>query len=216
MKNLKDVDWWGSQTIKINDDSLNRVSISLERPQTRLTIATLPEAVEVYLDKQPNESVMPEYMTDVVIDDIDPSLKAVVYLRKMGYLDTAIVTEIKAYMPNPLYVEMQSVDNLSVVEMQREYNEERTKRWWGRGVLWSSIAPFIAGGVFWYLAERDWSDAADKKDTYKLSAFESEDTRQLVRDNKNLNDSGDKKAVIAAGLGALGLGLLTLGFVLAF
>lgn len=216
VKHLKDVDWWGAKTVKINGDSLNRVSIPLDRPQTRLTIATIPEAVEVYFDKQPTESIMPEYMTDVVIDDVEPSLKAVIYLRKMGYLDTAIVTEIKAFMPNPINVEMQTVDNLSVVEMQREYNEERTKRWWGRGILWSSIVPFVAGGVLWYFAEQDWSDAADKKDSYDLSAFESEDTRQLVKDNKELNDNGDKKAGVAIGLGALGLGLLAVGFVFAF
>ena len=35
------------------------VMVALERPQTHLTVSTVPEAVEVYLDRQPNESVMP-------------------------------------------------------------------------------------------------------------------------------------------------------------
>lgn len=217
MKRLKDVNWWGTATVKITDDSLNRVMVALERPQTHLTISTVPEAVEVYLDRQPNESVMPEYTTDVVIRKMKPSLKTSIYLRKMGYLDTVVVTEVKAFMPNPVLVEMRPVDNLSVVEMQREYNSERTKRWFGRGLMWSSIAPFVGGGVLWYLAERNWSDAADKKSAYeKRSAFESADTKKLVKDNKNLNDKGDKEILAAGGLGTLGLVLLSVGFVLHF
>jgi len=214
-KQLKNVDWWGTQTVKINGDSLNKIQISVERPKTRLTVATIPDGVEVYLDRQPNESIMPEYLTDVSFET-KPSTKTVVYLRKVGYLDTAIVTEVHAFMPNPVYVELEAVDNLSVVEMQREYNTERSHRYVGRGILWSSIAPIIAGGVFWYLAERDWSDAADKKTQYNLSAFESADTQKLVKDNKDLNDSGDKKGLIAAGFGVLGVGLFVAGFVLAF
>ena len=87
----------------------------------------------------------------------------------------------------------------------------------GRGLLWGSIVPILAGGVLWYLAERDWSDAADKKKAYEsLSAFDSEGTRQMVRDNHKLNDRGDTKCGVAIGLGALGVGLLAAGIVLAF
>lgn len=214
-KKLKDVDWWGTQTVKINADSLNRVRIEVERPRTKLTVATIPDGVEVYLDKQPNESVMPEYITDVSFET-DPSVKKVVYLRKVGYLDTAVAVEVRAFMPNPMFVELEAVDNSSVVEMQREYDRERSRRYIGRGLLWSSIAPIIAGGVFWYLAERDWSDAADKKTAYNKSAFESADTQRLVKKNRDLNDSGDTKGLVALGFGVVGVGLFVTGFVLAF
>lgn len=214
-KKLKDVDWWGTQTVKINADSLNRVRIEVERPRTKLTVATIPDGVEVYLDKQPNESVMPEYITDVSFET-DPSVKKVVYLRKVGYLDTAVAVEVRAFMPNPMFVELEAVDNSSVVEMQREYDRERSRRYIGRGLLWSSIAPIVAGGVFWYLAERDWSDAADKKTAYNKSAFESADTQRLVKKNRELNDSGDTKGLVALGFGVVGVGLFVTGFVLAF
>ncbi len=214
-KKLKDVDWWGTQTVKIDADSLNRVRIEVERPRTKLTVATIPDGVEVYLDKQPNESVMPEYITDVSFET-DPSVKRIVYLRKVGYLDTAVAVEVRAFMPNPMFVELEAVDNSSVVEMQREYDRERSRRYVGRGLLWSSIAPIIAGGVFWYLAERDWSDAADKKTAYNKSAFESADTQSLVKKNRDLNDSGDTKGLVALGFGVLGVGLFVTGFVLAF
>jgi hypothetical protein len=214
-KKLKDVDWWGTQTVKINADSLNKVKIEVERPRTKLTVATIPDGVEVYLDKQPNESVMPEYLTDVSFET-EPSVSKVVYLRKVGYLDTALTVEVRAFMPNPVYVELSAVDNSSVVEMQREYDRERSRRYVGRGLLWGSIAPIIAGGVLWYLAERDWSDAADKKTVYNKSAFESPDTQRLVKKNKDLNDSGDTKGIIALGLGVVGAGLFVTGFVLAF
>lgn len=217
MQVLKDVEWWGSAVVKINADSLNKVEIPVLRPATRLTLNTDPEAVEVYIDEEPNVDEMPHYMTDIIVDDIRPQPQVSIYLRKIGYRDTTIVTEIKSFMPNLINVEMEPVlDDLDFIEEQNAFNEERSKRRVGRGLLWSSIAPFVAAGVMWYLAERDWSDAADKKKAYGLSAFESKDTQKMVRDNHDLNHSGDIKCGVAIGLGALGAGLLVTGFVLAF
>lgn len=218
MKVLKDVEWWGSAVVRINADSLNKVTIPVLRPTTRLTLNTDPEAVEVFINEEPTEYVMPHYVTDVVVQDIKPQPSATVYLRKVGYRDTSVTIEVKAFMPNLVNVDMTPVlDDLDFIEGQKAFDKARSKHRIGRGLLWGSIAPIIAGGILWYLAERDWSDAAAKKHSYlNLSAFDSEDTRQMVRDNHRLNDSGDVKGGIAAGLGALGLGLLTAGIILAF
>ena len=202
MKVLKDVEWWGSAVVRIDADSLNKVTIPVVRPSTRLTLNTNPEAVEVYVGEKPSVNRMPDYMTDVVV----------------GYRDTSVTMEIKPYMPNLVYVDMTPVlDDLEFIEEQKVFDKERSQRRIGRGLLWSSIVPILAGGVLWYLAERDWSDAADKKHAYeKLSAFDSDDTRKMVKDNHELNDRGDTKCGVAIGLGALGLGLLTAGIILAF
>lgn len=217
MKVLKDVEWWGSAIVKINADSLNTISIPVQRPSTRITLNTDPEAVEVFLNKVPTENIMPQYMTDVVIENVNPQASLDIYLRKVGYRDTMITTEIKAFMPNFINVEMQPVlDDLPFIEEQKAFNAERSQRRLGRYMLLGSIAPFLAGGVLWYLAERDWSDAADKKKAYNMSAFESEDTKKMVKDNHDLNRKGDIKGIVAAGLGALGLGLFTVGFIWSF
>lgn len=217
-KRLKDVDWWGNKAVKINADSLNVVEISVERPSTLLTINTVPEAVEVYLDVSPNENIMPHYVSDVVVDNIKPRTQMMIYFRKVGYLDTAIVTDVLPFMPNTVLVELDPVImNLGIIDMQKEYNTERTKRFIGRGLLWSSIAPFVSAGVLWFLAEQDWKVAKDKKDAYESgSAFYNEDTRKLIEDNKKYNDRGDVKGLTALGLGILATGLLSVGFVLAF
>ncbi len=217
MRVLKDVEWWGSTVVRINADSLNKIDIPVERPETRLTLNTDPEAVEVYIDREPTVNRFPDYMTDVVVSDIKPTPSVNIYFRKVGYRDTSITTEVKAYMPNLINLEMTPVlDDLEFIEEQNAYNKERSHRRIGRGLLWSAIAPIIAGGVMWYLAERDWSDAADKKNAYEKSAFASEDTKQMVKDNHDLNHSGDVKCGVAIGLGAIGVGLLTAGFILAF
>ncbi|WP_290744442.1 hypothetical protein [Fibrobacter sp. UBA4309] len=217
MQVLKDVEWWGSAVVKINADSLNKVEIPVQRPSTRLTLNTDPEAVEVFIDEQPTENIFPHYMTDVVVDNIKPKPSVNLYFRKVGYRDTTITTEIKAYMPNIVNVEMTPVlDDLEFIEQQNAFNKERSQRRIGRGLLWGSIVPFVAGGVMWFLAERNWSDAADKKKAYEKSAFASEDTKKMVRDNHDLNKKGDVKGIVAAGLGALGVGLLTAGIILAF
>lgn len=218
MKVLKDVEWWGSAVVRINADSLNKVTIPVVRPSTRLTLNTNPEAVEVYVGKEPSVNRMPDYMTDIVVDNVKPQVGATVFFRKVGYRDTSVTMEIKPYMPNLVYVDMTPVlEDLDFIEDQKAFDKERSQRRIGRGLLWSSIVPILAGGVLWYLAERDWSDAADKKHAYeKLSAFDSDDTRRMVKDNHELNDSGDTKCGVAIGLGALGLGLLTAGIILAF
>lgn len=217
MQVLKGVEWWGSAVVRVNSDSLNRVEIPVERPSTRLTLNTDPEAVEVFINEVPTVNIMPHYMTDVVLDGIRPQAKASIYLRKVGYRDTTIVTEIKAFMPNLINVEMEPVlDDLAFIEEQNAFNDERSKRRIGRGLLWGSIVPIIAGGVMWYLAEKDWDDAAKKKKAYGMSAFESPDTQKMVKDNHDLNRKGDTKAGVAIGLGVVGVGLLVAGFVLAF
>ena len=218
MKVLKDVEWWGSAVVRIDADSLNKVTIPVVRPSTRLTLNTNPEAVEVYVGEKPSVNRMPDYMTDIVVDNVKPRVGATVFFRKVGYRDTSVTMEIKPYMPNLVYVDMTPVlDDLEFIEEQKVFDKERSQRRIGRGLLWSSIVPILAGGVLWYLAERDWSDAADKKHAYeKLSAFDSDDTRKMVKDNHELNDRGDTKCGVAIGLGALGLGLLTAGIILAF
>ena len=217
-KVVKDVERWGVQVVKINADSLNRVFVLMLKPETRLTLNTNPENVEVFLNEEPTENVMPHYMTDVAVENVKPQVSATLYFRKVGYRDTSIVTEIRPYMPNLVMVDMTPVlDDLDFIQAQRAFDKERSQRRIGRGLLWSSIAPIIIGGVLWGLAESDWSDAADKKKAYnKLSAFDSEDTRKMVKDNHRLNDSGDMKFGIGAALGGIGLGLLTAGFILAF
>ena len=218
MKVLKDVEWWGSAVVKINADSVNKVTIPVLRPSTRLTLNSNPEAAEVYVGEAPSLNKMPHYMTDMIVDNVKPQVRATIYFRKVGYRDTSVTTEIKPYMPNLVYVDMTPVlDDLEFIEDQNAFNKERSLRRIGRGLLWGSIVPMIAGGVMWYLAERDWSKAADKKHAYeRLSAFDSDDTRKMVKDNHKLNDSGDTKCGVAIGLGALGLGLLTAGIILAF
>lgn len=217
MRVLKDVEWWGSAVVRINADSLNKVEIPVLRPSTRLTLNTDPEAVEVFVNEAPTLNIMPHYMTDVVVDNIKPMPMATIYLRKVGYRDTSFTTEIKAYMPNIINVEMTPVlDDLEFIEQQNAFNAERSQRRIGRGILWGSIVPFVAAGVMWYLAEKDWSEAADKKKAYNRSAFASEDTKQMVKKNHDLNDSGDVKGIVAGGLGVLGIGLLTAGIILAF
>ena len=216
MKVLRDVEWWGSATVKINADSLNKVEIAVERPSTRLTLNTNPEAVEVYIGQEPSVNHMPDYETDVVVNEVKPQPELQIFFRKVGYRDTSITTEVKAFMPNFINVELQSVDDVEYIQGQREFNQKRRDRRVGKVLLFSSIAPILAGGVLWYLAERNWSDAADKKHEYSRSVFDSEKAQRLIKDNHDLNNQGDTKAAISIGLGAIGAGLLVAGVVFAF
>ena len=216
MKVLRDVEWWGTATVKINADSLNKVEIPVERPSTRITLSTNPEAVEVYVGEAPSVNRMPDYMTDLVVNDAKPQPEMQFFFRKVGYRDTSITTEIKAFMPNFINVELQPIDDIEYIQEQRVFNQTRSDRRIGRGLLWGSIVPIIAGGILWYLAESDWSDAADKKHEYSRSVFDSEKAQRLIKENHDLNKSGDTKAAVAIGVGVIGAGFLIAGVVFAF
>ncbi|MCF0224384.1 MAG: hypothetical protein HUK20_08945 [Fibrobacter sp.] len=218
MRMLRDTEWWGTAVVKINADSLNVVKIPVAKPSTRLTLTTIPEAVEVFINKKPTEYIMPEHITDVIVEDIKPQVQATVYLRRVGYRDTSVTLEIRPFMPNQVTLEMTAVtDDLEFIHEQKEYNRRRQLHKVGRGMLWGSIAPLLAGGVLWYMAEQNWSDAADKKHAYeKHSAFDSKDTQKMIKDNHELNKKGDKQGIAAICVGGVGLGLLTAGIILAF
>ena len=161
-------------------------------------------------------SHMPDYITDVVVDEVKPQPQLQIFFRKVGYRDTSITTEVKAFMPNFINVELQAIDDIEYIQGQREFNQKRSDRRVGRVLLFSSIAPIVAGGVLWYLAERNWGDAADKKHEYERSVFDGEKAQRLIKDNHDLNKQGDVKGGVAIGLGALGLGLLVAGVVFVF
>ena len=216
MKVLRDVEWWGTATVKIKADTANSIEIPVQRPSTRLTLNTYPEAAEVYIGEEPSVSHMPDYITDVVVDEVKPQPQLQIFFRKVGYRDTSITTEVKAFMPNFINVELQAIDDIEYIQGQREFNQKRSDRRVGRVLLFSSIAPIVAGGVLWYLAERNWGDAADKKHEYERSVFDSEKAQRLIKDNHDLNKQGDVKGGVAIGLGALGLGLLVAGVVFVF
>ena len=216
MKVLRDVEWWGTATVKIKADTANSIEIPVQRPSTRLTLNTYPEAAEVYIGEEPSVSHMPDYITDVVVDEVKPQPQLQIFFRKVGYRDTSITTEVKAFMPNFINVELQAIDDIEYIQGQREFNQKRSDRRVGRVLLFSSIAPIVAGGVLWYLAERNWGDAADKKHEYERSVFDGEKAQRLIKDNHDLNKQGDVKGGVAIGLGALGLGLLVAGVVFVF
>ena len=114
---VKDVERWGVQVVKINGDSLNRVSVPMLKPATRLTLNTVPENVEVFLNEAPTEDVMPHFMTDITVDNVKPQVSAVLHFRKVGYRDTSLTVEIRPYMPNLVNVELAPVlDDLDFIQ----------------------------------------------------------------------------------------------------
>ena len=209
-------EWWGTATVRIKADTINSVEIPVERPSTKITLSTNPEAVEVYVGEAPTVSRMPDYMTDLVVNDVKPQPEMQFFFRKVGYRDTSITTEIKAFMPNFINVELQPIDDIEYIQEQRVFNQTRSDHRIGRRLLWGSIAPILASGILWYMAERNWSDAADKKHEYERSVFDSEKAQRLIKDNHDLNSSGDVKAGISIGLGVIGAGLLITGVVFVF
>jgi hypothetical protein len=214
---LKGVDWWGTAEVEAKAGATLAVDIKLLKPHTQLKIQSIPTEAEVYLDEPPSLSKMPQYRTDATIMDVRPGLERTIYFFKVGYHDTSVTIPVEAFMPNLVGVDLKPItEDLAKLEAQLAFVKHRQHKWLGRGLLWSSIAPLLAGATMIVLADRDWQKAVDYKNAYLDAAFESSETQHFVSENKRLNDSGDQKAQIAAGLGAGAFLLLTAGIILQF
>jgi len=214
-KYLRGVDWWGSKRVLTKEGDTTRITIKLLKPHTQLSIQSLPTEAEVYIDEMPSLSKIPTVRTDTTLVDVQPAPERTITLFKVGYYDTTFTMPVEAYMPNLVGVELHAItEDLNKLQSQIDFVTHRQRKWIGRGLLWSSIAPVLAGGVLAVLADRDWSKAANDRNAYQDAAFASSETIRLVKENKDLNASGDLKAKIGAGLG--GLAVLTAGLGLAF
>jgi hypothetical protein len=80
----------------------------------------------------------------------------------------------------------------------------------------TSIAPFLLGALFTYLAMVDYDDADKIKDSLKFPASGGEKYQAKVKENKDLAESGDRKMIIGGSLLGAGALLLGVGFVLSF
>lgn len=214
---LKGVDWWGTADIEVDPGDTAKIMIKLEKPRTRLTIQSVPSGAECYLDEMPSLSLMPTMYTDTTLIDIRPGVDRQVSFFKAGYHDTSLTVTVDAFMPNLISVDLRPIaEDLDKMQYQVNFKEKRKKKWIGRGLLWSSIAPILTGGILLYLAEQDWEKATDYKYAYEDAAFHSTDTDRLIEKNKDLNRSGDQKAIAATALGSIGLILASIGLVFQF
>jgi len=216
-KYLRGVDWWGETTVDLKQMDTTKLTIKLQKPRTRLKIQSVPAGAEVYLNDSPNLNHMPRYITDTTLVDLRPGPDQTLYFFKVGYYDTTVSVSVEAYMPNLISVDLKPVsDDLELLDKQMTFVKQRKKRWIGRGLLYSSIAPALSGLVTLWLADRDWAKAADFKHMYEDAAFHSAETDRFIRENQRLNRSGDLKASIAAAMETGFLLLAVTGLVLQF
>jgi len=216
-KYLKGVDWWGSKRVLTKDGDTTRIMINLLKPHTQLSVQTMPTEAEVYIDESPTLEKMPTIWSDTTLVDIQPAPERTISVFKVGYYDTTLTIPVEAYMPNLVGIELHAInEDLNKLQSQIDFVNHRKHKWWGRGLLWSSIAPVVAGCTMVVLADRDWAKAAEDKSAYQDAAFASSETERLVKDNKDKNESGDLKAKIGGGLGGLAVLLASVGLVLQF
>jgi len=216
---LKGVDWWGTADVlplpKAGDTT--KVTIKLLKPHTQLKVQSIPTEAEIYIDEQPSLSHLPTMHSDTTLVDIRPGLERSVTFFKVGYYDTTVTLPVEAYMPNLVGIEMHAItDDLNKLQAQLDFVSHRKHKWVGRGLLYTSIAPLVAGAVTYALANYDWSKAADYKRSYEAAAFQSTATEGFIAQNKKYNNSGDTKAMVAGGLGGVALLLASVGLVLEF
>jgi len=215
-KYLKDVDWWGTEKVFLRDGDTTEVTVHVKRPRTAIKVQSLPTGAEVYLDGKKDLSKMPEHYTNVTFDSVRPGDQREVFLFKVGYHDTTLVVDVLPFETNLFFADLRPVEEPELLDQQQYFVWKRQMRQYGRWSMWASLVPLVAGGTLWYLAERDYQAAEDRKLVYDAAAIESAETRKMVSENNSYLESGDTKAIIAASMGGLALSMAAVGFVLWF
>ena len=208
--------WSAKSTIRPIPGDTAKISLKLKKSKPELRVSTTPEGAEIYAGSAPltPKSKPIGYAPDK-FSISEPGLSTV-QIRRVGFRDTLVTVFVSPTEITDINVELTPITNLQEQIVQNEGQSTRKKNFVGKTLMGTSIAPFLLGALFTYLAMVDYDDADKIKDNLNFPASGGEKYQAKVKENKDLAESGDRKMVIGGSLLGAGALLLGVGFVLTF
>lgn len=209
---------WGARHV-VNPIPFDTTKISLKLKQMRpeLRIMTTPSNAQIFagsdsvtiksksIGKTPNKFPI-----------FEPGM-VTVQLRKEGYRDTTITTFVPPTDLTDINVELQPITNIDELHAQEEWIKKNKIHKIGKAFLGSSIGPILVGGIFTYLASKNYDDAEKiKQELSRPATSGGEHYQQKIKENHDLVDKGKQKMAIGGSLIGAGLIILGVGFTLTF
>ena len=208
--------WSAKSTIKPIPGDTAKISLKLKKVRPEIRVSTTPEGAEIYAGSAPltPRSSPIGYSPNKFPIDL-PGLSTV-QVRKVGFRDTLVTFFASPTEITDINIELTPITSIQEQIAQDEWQHIRKKNFIGRTLMGTSIAPFLLGALFTYLATVDYDDADRIKDNLNFPASGGENYKAEVQKNKDLVDSGDRKMIIGGSLLGVGAILLGVGFVLTF
>lgn len=205
----------GFATIILQPNKVGRLDIKLFRQQTVLKVASNPSEAEVYLIGSPKTRLRPDQITPAIFEKFSSNTLNVT-LFKTGYFDTTLAVKINNNEINNLSVNLREAP-LEVVKMQKKLVAHKAHRRISPYFNFPGAACLVGGGVFYYLAQKDFDVAASAKQTLeKSSILSGPEYDALVKKNRDNNDAGNLKTNVSYGFLGTGAALMGVGLVLYF
>lgn len=209
--------WAATAKLKVIPGDTTKTSLRLKRITPTVLITTNPKGSEIYPDLDTLSpfisrlGVTPKVLETRILGEA--SLK----IKKDGYRDTTITFYVMPTEKNLVHIDMTPITIPAEIKAQQEWNSEYTKKKVGITLLGVSAVPFIFGGIFTYLAAKDYEDARKTRDELKKPHIgNGKHYSELKQKNKDYAEKGDTKLTIGISSFALGAALLATGIVFTF
>jgi len=188
--------------------------------QKVLHVSTIPRNADVYVDtKNPDHADKPDYHSPdfiPVTPEQDLLGEIQLHLFHPEFTDTTLRVKLSPKDTSYLVVSLQPTYDENLIKEQQGELSKRSRRSFGKKLMFASILPFVAGGaagaITYYQIDRA-NSAKKKVDNAKIK------DESLSKTLNDFSDAKDKaktaKAATITGL-SIGASFLTIGFILSF
>ena len=205
--------WAAQKRVTLRPGERKRVHLVPERVRPILSIRSVPEPAELWLEPEPDRMRPSKLRTPYRRIDVDLGLYPVT-LAAEGYRDTSFVILLEANRPNALLVEMTPLSDAERAA-QAAFLKRRARRNAGKTLLWSAVPPLGAAVALFALADHDYELAREKKRRIEgVVVDRGPHFDRLKSRNRALAEGGDKKRLGGWVFTGLGGALLVAGAVL--
>lgn len=177
------------------------------RKKALLTLSSVPQDAEIYVNKKPGPRVEPEAHTPATIK-IANCASVNVTLFKKGYTDTSFSLDL---LPDQTVAASVSLRDLAqdLFPGQKSMLKQRLKVRIGRCCLISSPVFLIGAGSLFFFAQRDYATAKDANDYVNSMIAKTPEYSLKQQEITDYNRKGDTKTNF--GFFLLGLGCIAAG-----
>lgn len=209
--------WAATSRTRVLQGDTAKLLLHLKKIEPRVQLVTRPENAEIYREEDSTAFfARPLGETPKILKSKQLG-EAALLLKKEGYRDTTIQFYVMPTDQNKVEVELTKLTDEGELSAQRKARRTRTKRTVGIILMGSSVAPAVAGGIFAYLAHKEYEKARDLRDELSdphVAGGENYEKKKAA--NKRHADNGDERTVASIVSFSVAAGLLAAGIVITF
>lgn len=209
--------WAETTRLRIIPGDTAKASLRLKRIDPAVQVVTHPADAEIYPDQEkltPFTSRLGK--TPKILQTKMPG-SASLKIKKEGYRDTTITFYVMPNEQNKVEINLTPITVPAEIKAQQEWLHKHKMKKIGITLMGASIVPLALGGVFTYLASKDYEKARDIRDELKTPHIGNGDGyKSKKEDNKKYAERGDTKLIIGVSAFGVAGALLATGIIITF